>query len=192
MTSSPAYPWEASLGAFPLPGGTTTRFRVWAPRAGELRLEAGGRTHAPEPEGHGIFSAELPVHAGHDYAYLADGERLPDPASRWQPDGLRGPSRVLDPGQFTWTDADFQPPPLEAVVLYEVHVGTFTPEGTFTAAISHLAGLRELGVTTIELMPLAEFPGRHGWGYDGVYLNAPHSAYGTPHDLAALVDAAHT
>ena len=191
MTSSPAYPWEAPLGAFPLPGGTTTRFRVWAPRAGELRLEAGGRTHAPEPEGHGIFSAELPVHAGHDYAYLVDGERLPDPASRWQPDGLRGPSRVLDVGEFTWTDGDFTPPYLRDTVLYELHVGTFTPEGTFAAAIPHLAGLRELGITTLELMPVAEFPGRHGWGYDGVYLNATHSAYGRPHDLARLVDAAH-
>jgi len=191
MTSSPVYPWEAPLGAFPLPGGETTRFRVWAPRAEELRLEAGGSTHALEPEGHGVMSAELPVHAGRDYAYLVGGERLPDPASRWQPDGLRGPSRVLDPAAFTWTDEDFTPPALADTVLYELHVGTFTPEGTFTAAIRHLAGLRELGVTTIELMPLAEFPGRHGWGYDGVYLNAAHSGYGTPHDLARLVDAAH-
>ena len=180
MTSSPVYPWEAPLGAFPLAGGGSTSFRVWAPRAQEVVIEARGERHALEPEGHGVLHAELPVHAGHDYAYVVDGVRLPDPASRWQPDGLRGPSRVLDPGGFTWTDGDFAPPPLARTVLYEIHVGTFTAEGTFAAAIPHLAGLRELGVTTIELMPLAEFPGHHGWGYDGVYLNAPHSAYGTP------------
>jgi maltooligosyltrehalose trehalohydrolase len=168
-----------------------TRFRVWAPRARELALEAGGKAYSLEPEGFGVHAAELPVPAGRDYAYLVDGLRLPDPCSRWQPDGLRGPSRILDPGEFTWTDDDFTPAPLAETVLYELHVGTFTAEGTYTAVIPHLEGLRELGVTAIELMPLAEFPGRRGWGYDGVYLNAPHSAYGTPHDLARLVDAAH-
>jgi maltooligosyltrehalose trehalohydrolase len=192
MTSSPVYPWEAPLGAVPLPGGEMTRFRVWAPRARELALEAGGVEHPLEPEGYGVHVAELPVPAGRDYAYRVDGVLLPDPCTRWQPDGLRGPSRVLDPASFTWTDDDFAPVPLAETVLYELHVGTFTPEGTFRAAIPHLRGLVELGVTAVELMPLAEFPGRHGWGYDGVYLNAPHSAYGTPHDLAALVDAAHT
>jgi maltooligosyltrehalose trehalohydrolase len=191
MTSSPAYPWEAPLGAFPLPGGDATRFRVWAPRAREVLLEGGGRTHGLVDEGHGVRAAELPIRAGHDYAYIVDGTRLPDPASRWQPDGLRGSSRVLDPAEFTWTDADFTPPSLRDTVLYELHVGTFSPEGTFAGAIPHLAGLRELGVTTIELMPVAQFPGRHGWGYDGVYIDAVHSPYGTPHDLARLVDAAH-
>src|SRR5215207_735399 len=101
MTSSPAYPWEAPLGAFPLPGGAATLFSVWAPRAGELALEAGGSTYALEHDGHGIHAAELPVHAGRDYTYLIDGERLPDPATRWQPDGLRGASRVLDTSAFT-------------------------------------------------------------------------------------------
>jgi maltooligosyltrehalose trehalohydrolase len=98
---------------------------------------------------------------------------------------------VLDAGEFAWSDAGFTRPALRDVVLYELHVGTFTPEGTFDAAIPHLRALRELGVTAIELMPVAEFPGRHGWGYDGVYLSAAHSAYGGPLGLQQLVDAAH-
>src|SRR5215218_3389708 len=173
------YPWEAPLGAFPTPAGAT-RFRVWAPRANELALDRDGAHAALEPAGHGVFAAELPAAAGTDYAYVVDGVRLPDPCTRWQPDGLRGPSRVLDPGAFTWTDAGFEPPALRDLVLYELHVGTFTPAGTFDAAIEHLPGLRELGVTAIELLPVAEFPGRHGWGYDGVFLSAAHGAYGGP------------
>ncbi len=117
-----------------------------------------------------------------DYTYLVDGAELPDPCSRWQPEGIRGPSRLLDPA-FDWTDQGWAPPGIDDLVLYELHVGTFTAEGTFEAAIPHLRGLRELGVTAIELMPVAEFPGRHGWGYDGVYLSAAHSAYGGPHGL---------
>jgi maltooligosyltrehalose trehalohydrolase len=154
-------------------------------------LAAGGAEHALAPEGYGIFSAELPVGAGTDYSYVVDRAALPDPASRWQPAGLRGPSRVLDPGTFAWTDAGFTPAALRDTVLYELHVGTFTPEGTFEAVIPYLRGLAELGVTTLELMPVAEFPGAHGWGYDGVYISAAHSAYGGPHGLARLVDAAH-
>jgi len=183
-------PWEAPLGAVPVPGGDT-RFRVWAPRARELALERGGALTALEPEGLGVFAVDAPAAPGSDYAYRVDGERLPDPCTRWQPDGLRGPSRVLDPGAFEWTDAGWQPPALRDVVLYELHVGTFTPAGTFEGAIPHLRWLRELGVTAIELMPIAEFPGRHGWGYDGVYLSAAHSAYGGPLGLQRLVDAAH-
>jgi maltooligosyltrehalose trehalohydrolase len=190
MGDSFRYPWEAPLGAFPVPGGGT-RFRVWAPRAETLTLAAGGAEHALAPAGHGIFSAELPAGAGTDYTYVLDGAALPDPASRWQPAGLRGPSRVLDPATFAWTDAGFTPAALRDTVLYELHVGTFTPEGTFEAVIPHLRGLAELGVTTLELMPVAEFPGGHGWGYDGVYISAAHSAYGGPHGLARLVDAAH-
>ena len=183
-------PWEAPLGACPAPDGAT-RFRVWAPRAAELALERES-TQAPlEPAGHGVFEAELPAPPGTDYAYVVDGVRLPDPCSLWQPDGLRGPSRVLDTAAFAWTDARFRTPALRDLVLYELHVGTFTPEGTFDAAIPHLRGLRELGVTAIEPMPVAEFPGRHGWGYDGVYISAAHSAYGGPLGLQRLVDAAH-
>jgi len=186
----PAFPWEAPLGAVPAPGGDTT-FRTWAPRARELALERGGARTALEPEGHGVFAATAPAAAGSDYAYVVDGERLPDPASRWQPEGLRGPSRVLDTGEFAWTDAGWRPPALRDLVVYELHVGTFTPGGTFAAAVPQLRGLRELGVTAIELMPVAEFPGRHGWGYDGVYISAAYSAYGGPVGLQRLVDAAH-
>jgi len=183
-------PWEAPLGAFPTPDGST-RFRVWAPRATEIALDRDG-AHTPlQPAGLGVYEADVRAAPGSDYAYLVDGARLPDPCSRWQPTGLRGPSRVLDAGAFGWSDSDWQPPALRDLVLHELHVGTFTPEGTFEAAIPHLRALRELGVTAIELMPVAEFPGRHGWGYDGVYVNAAHSAYGGPLGLQRLVDAAH-
>jgi maltooligosyltrehalose trehalohydrolase len=190
MLPGSVYPWEAPLGAFPIPGGAT-RFRVWAPRAREILLDRDGARTALEPVGHGVFAAELPAAPGSDYAYVIDGERLPDPCSRWQPHGLRGASRVLDAGAFTWSDTGWEPPALRDLVLYELHVGTFTQEGTFEAAIPHLRELRELGVSAIELMPVAEFPGRHGWGYDGVYLSAAHSAYGGPLGLQRLVDAAH-
>jgi len=183
-------PWEAPLGAFPTPGGET-RFRVWAPRAGEIALDREGAQAPLEHVGHGVYDAALPANPGSDYAYVVDGLRLPDPCSRWQPGGLRGPSRVLDTAAFAWSDGGWQPPLLRDLVLYELHTGTFTPEGTFEAAIPHLRALWELGVTAIELMPVAEFPGRHGWGYDGVYLNAAHSAYGGPLGLQRLVDAAH-
>ena len=136
-------------------------------------------------------SARVPAGAGDDYWLVLDGKRLPDPASRWQPKGLRGPSRVVDPGAFAWTDGRFRAAPLRDAVLYELHVGTFTAEGTFEAAAARLPALAELGVTHVELMPVAEFPGHHGWGYDGVYLSAAHSAYGGPHGLQRFVDAAH-
>ena len=185
------YPWEAPLGAVPGSDGTT--FRVWAPRAGTLAVAHDGDEQAGlEPEGHGIFAVTLPgVAPGDDYAYVVDGSILPDPCSTWQPGGLRGPSRVLDTGAFAWTDAGWEPPALQDLVIGELHVGTFTPAGTFEAAIPHLADLRAIGVTAIEVMPIAEFPGRHGWSYDGVYLSAAHSAYGGPHGLQRLVDAAH-
>jgi maltooligosyltrehalose trehalohydrolase len=180
--------FERPLGAFPLPGGGT-EFRVWAPRPAEIVLKIDGREHPLEPAGLGVFEAT--ADADGDYTYVLDGAELPDPCSRWQPNGLRGPSRVLDTAAFTWTDDGWSPPAVNELVLYELHVGTFTPEGTFEAAIPHLRSLRELGVTAIELMPVAEFPGRHGWGYDGVYLSAAQSSYGGPHGLQRLVDAAH-
>jgi maltooligosyltrehalose trehalohydrolase len=183
-------PFERPLGARPTAGGAT-EFRVWAPRPERIALRAGGRDHELADGGLGVREGMLPVAPGEDYAYVIDGVELPDPASRWQPGALRGPSRVLDTSAFEWTDDGFTPPELADSVIYELHVGTFTPEGTFDAVIPHLAGLRGLGVTTIELMPVAEFPGRHGWGYDGVYLSAAHSAYGGPLALQRLVDAAH-
>ena len=188
--SDPVLPFERPLGARPT-GDGATEFRVWAPRPERIVLRSGGRDHELADAGMGVREAVLPIPPGGEYAYVIEGVEIPDPASRWQPGGLRGPSRVLDTGAFAWTDDGFTPPDLAGSVIYELHVGTFTPEGTFDAVIPHLRGLRELGITTIELLPVAEFPGAHGWGYDGVYLSAAHSAYGGPAALQRLVDAAH-
>jgi maltooligosyltrehalose trehalohydrolase len=182
-------PWEKPLGATPVDDGRV-RFRVFSLEH-EPRLLVGDAEHAMEDEGHGTWVATVEAQAGDDYAYLIDGERLPDPCTRLQPEGLRGPSRVVDPGAWTWTDVGWRGVALEDLVVYELHVGTFTEEGTFDAVIGHLRELRELGVTAIELMPVADFPGRHGWGYDGVYVWAAHEAYGGPEGLQRLVDAAH-
>jgi maltooligosyltrehalose trehalohydrolase len=178
------------MGARPL-GDGRAEFRVWAPTPTDVRLRVGGREHALSAVGFGAYEAIVEAQPGEDYVYVLDGVERPDPCSRWQPEGLRGPSRLVDAAAFAWTDAGFAPPPLADSVLYELHVGTFTPEGTFDAAIAKLPALRALGVTTIELMPVAEFPGRHGWGYDGVYLSAAQSSYGGPLGLQRLVDAAH-
>jgi maltooligosyltrehalose trehalohydrolase len=184
------FPWEQPLGAHPI-DADTTRFRVWAPRPERVTVRLGASDHPLADDGHGVLSADLPAGHGDDYWFVADGRELPDPSSRWQPDGIRGRSRVVDPARFDWTDAGWRTPPLADMVIYELHVGTFTPEGTFDAAIGHLRGLRELGVNAIELMPVAEFPGRHGWGYDGVHISAAQSSYGGPEGLQRLVDAAH-
>ena len=179
------------LGAVPV-GANEVSFAVWAPAAASVAVRLGGADHPLEPSADGVFSAELPARGGDDYVFVLDGERsLPDPCSRWQPLGSEGPSRVHDPAAHRWSDGGWQPPELRELVLYELHVGTFTEEGTFDAAIAHLAELRELGVTAIELMPVATFPGERNWGYDGVYVYAPHPVYGGPDGLARLVDAAH-
>jgi maltooligosyltrehalose trehalohydrolase len=183
-------PFEIPLGARPTVDGAT-RFRIWAPRPERVSLRVNGTDHELRDEGLSVFSTTLDAPHGTDYAYLVDGSELPDPWTRWQPEGLRGPSRVLDPDAFRWTDGGYDPPALEDLVIYELHIGTFTQEGTFDAAIEHLPELRELGVNAIEVMPIAEFPGRHGWGYDGVYLNAAQSTYGGPAGFQRLVDAAH-
>ncbi|HYF25589.1 MAG TPA: malto-oligosyltrehalose trehalohydrolase [Baekduia sp.] len=182
-------PWERPLGTTTAPDGTTT-FRVWCP-ATTPRLWLEGDEHDLAEEGMGVFSVTLPAGDGARYAYVLDGERLPDPCTRHQPDGLRGPSAVVDPHAFSWTDRSWDGVALEDLVLYELHVGTFTEEGTFDAAIEHLPALREVGITAIELLPVAQFPGEFGWGYDGVYPWSAHDAYGGPHGLARLVDAAH-
>jgi maltooligosyltrehalose trehalohydrolase len=184
------YPFERRLGAFPLRGGRA-ELRVWAPRPAEVRVRVSGAEHAMTHAGYDIYEATVDAEPGADYWFLADGTAFADPCSRWQPDGLRGPSRLLDPAAFEWTDADFRPPSLHDAVIYELHVGTFSASGTFEGVIPYLEALAELGVTVLELMPVAEFPGRRGWGYDGVYLSAAHSAYGGPHGLQRLVDAAH-
>src|SRR4051812_25716516 len=185
------YPWERALGA--VPGGDgTVEFRIWAPHPERVDVRVRGADHQLEPEGYGVRSARVEAAAGDDYAFVLDGRELPDPASRHQPEGLRGPSRVVDPRAFAWTDQGWGgPAEPQGAVLYELHVGTFTPEGTFDAAIEHLPRLAELGVTHIELMPVAEFPGARGWGYDGVYISAAQSSYGGPLGLQRLVDAAH-
>ncbi|MDX6514068.1 MAG: maltooligosyltrehalose trehalohydrolase, partial [Gaiellaceae bacterium] len=180
---------DVQLGAVPRGNGTTS-FAVWAPAARRVELELRGERCALELLDHGMAIAELAADPGDDYRYVLDGGAvLPDPCSRFQPEGIRGPSRIVDTGAFEI--APFDGVPLEELVLYEVHVGAFSEEGTFDGVIPHLAGLRELGVTAIELMPVATFPGNHGWGYDGVYTFAPHPAYGGPAGLARLVDAAH-
>jgi maltooligosyltrehalose trehalohydrolase len=184
------YPWERRLGAAVLEDGLVA-FRAWAPRAERVAVRVGGAEHELGDEGFGVRCARVPAAPGDDYWLVLDGRRLPDPCSRWQPRGLRGPSRVFDPNGATWTDGRFRPARLRDAVLYELHVGTFTREGTFDAAAEHLPALAELGITHIELMPVGEFPGRHGWGYDGVYVSAAHSTYGGPEGLQRFVDAAH-
>jgi maltooligosyltrehalose trehalohydrolase len=184
------HPWERPLGAIPR-GDGTVEFRVWAPRAQAVAVRLGREDHPLADEGYGVRSARAAAAAGDDYWFVLDGRRLPDPCTRWQPKGLRGPSRVVDAAAFSWSDAGWRGVAPRDLVLYELHVGTFTPEGTFDAAVEHLPGLAELGVTAIEVMPVAEFPGARGWGYDGVYLSAAQSSYGGPEGFQRLVDAAH-
>jgi maltooligosyltrehalose trehalohydrolase len=159
---------------------------VWAPTATSVAVAG----QALDQAGDGFFAGHLELRPGDDYRVSLGGTELADPCSREQPEGLRGPSRVLDTGTFAWT-AEPVAVPLAELVVYELHVGTFTTEGTFDAAIARLDALAGLGVTAIELMPVATFPGERGWGYDGVFTSAPHRAYGGPHGLARLVDAAH-
>ena len=184
------------LGAEFLPGGV--HFRVWAPirRRVEVVLEhgPGGPAAASlESEPGGYWSGTVPqAAAGTLYRFQLDGEGpYPDPASRFQPEGPHGPSRVVDPGDFHWSDADWHGIGLEGQVIYELHVGTFTPEGTLDAARCQLPELASCGITVVELMPLAEFPGRFGWGYDGVAMFAPTRLYGEPDDVRRFVDDAH-
>lgn len=182
-----------ALGASVEPGGV--RFAVWSPRARSVELVLPGeRRRVPMVPGPGArFTAWAPgLRAGADYLFALDGGGgWPDPRSRWQPGGVHGPSRVVDPGAFAWTDQAWRGLPLVDFVLYELHVGSFTPEGTFEAAITKLPHLRALGVTAVELMPVAEFAGARNWGYDGVDLFAPHSRYGGPDALRRFVDACH-
>jgi maltooligosyltrehalose trehalohydrolase len=130
---------------------------------------------------------------GDRYFYLLDEVRTrPDPVSRFQPAGVHGPSEVVDPGAFVWTDREWKSRSLKDLILYELHVGVFTAAGTFAAILPYLAYLKhELGIAAVELMPVAEFPGRRNWGYDGTHLYAPHSAYGGPQGLKTLVNACH-
>jgi maltooligosyltrehalose trehalohydrolase len=183
---------DPPLGAVPAADGAVT-FRVWAPNTRTVAVRSAGREQPLEPAGDGFWEAELDVPAGEAYHYVLDrAQAWPDPCSRFQPEGVRGPSRVVDATSFRWSDEAWKGVALEELVIYELHVGTFSEAGTFDGVIPCLEDLRELGVTAIELMPVATFPGNRGWGYDGLYTYAPHPAYGGPEGLARLVDAAHT
>lgn len=169
------------------------RFRLWAPGCArvELVIEEGPTLALVPGEGGWHELTTDAAHAGTLYRYrVNDGLLVPDPASRFQPRDVHGPSEVIDPAAFTWDD-DFAGRPWHEAVIYELHVGSFTPDGTFAAAIERLDHLARLGVTAIEIMPVADFPGRRNWGYDGVLPYAPDSAYGRPEDLKRLVVEAH-
>ena len=170
--------------------------RVWAPacRQVEFVLERDGdHTIFPlDREGEGFFSGVVPAQVDDRYWFRLEGERLrPDPYSRYQPDGPHGPSQIIDPRTFQWTDTQWAGAAAHGHVVYEMHVGTFTPEGTWEAARAQLPELARLGISMVEMMPVSDFPGRFGWGYDGVNIYAPTRLYGDPDDLRAFVDTAH-
>ncbi|MGH7982700.1 MAG: alpha-amylase family glycosyl hydrolase [Candidatus Udaeobacter sp.] len=181
-------------------GKDQTHFRVWAPKAREVDVVVEGGTHSepvvypltPEPDGY--FSGAVNVGASSRYRFRVNGGETfyPDPASRFQPEGPHGPSCVIDQRQFRWADTNWPGVKLKGQIIYELHIGTFTKDGTWRAAAEQLAELARIGITVIEMMPVAEFPGKFGWGYDGVDLFAPSHLYGTPDDLKAFVDRAHS
>ena len=191
------------MGAEVLPGGGVD-FRVWAParRRVEVVIEGGPGSRGRRgrfsiqlaPGGSGYFSGVAPgCGAGTLYRYRLDGEDplCPDPASRFQPEGPNGPSQVIDPAGYRWKDRDWAGVKLEGQVIYEMHIGTFTREGKWTSAGRELPELARLGITVLEIMPVADFAGRFGWGYDGVDLFAPTRLYGEPDDFRRFVDLAH-
>jgi maltooligosyltrehalose trehalohydrolase len=172
----------------------TVTFAVWAPRCRSVDVAVEGRRPQSMTRGaDDVFTLTLTDMApGTRYRYRLDGERYrPDPTARWQPEGVHGASAVVDPQRFLWTDADFRGHAPGDLVIYQLHVGTFTAAGTFETVIQHLPALVDLGVTAVQLMPVAEFPGSRNWGYDGVHLYAPQSTYGGPRGLRRLVDACH-
>ena len=168
-------------------------FRVWAPRRKTVHVSHDGGEAPLAAEGNGYFSGHVAdAKVAMRYRYRLDGEKtFPDPASRFQPDGPHGPSQVVDPSAYRWKDSAWRGAGARGQVIYEMHIGTFTREGTWAAACGELAGLARLGITVLEVMPVAEFPGRFGWGYDGVDLFAPTRLYGAPDDFRAFVDCAH-
>ena len=180
------------IGAEAQPGGV--HFRVWAPRASTLHVEIPDQTgFALDREEGGYHSGwGAGLNAGTRYRFRVDDRGpFPDPASRYQPEGPHGPSEVVDPSSFAWTDAAWKGVGPAHQVIYELHLGTFTPEGTWESAMAQLPRLKDLGITVVEVMPIADFPGRFGWGYDGVDLFAPCRLYGRPDDARRFVDRAH-
>jgi maltooligosyltrehalose trehalohydrolase len=182
------------FGAELIEGGKA-RLRLWAPaaRAVNLLLTDGGQELPMNSLGDGWFEAVTDqARAGSRYRYRVDGKLdVPDPASRFNPEDVSGPSVIVDPKSFKWTDSEWKPRPWHEAVVYELHVGTFSAEGTYAGVEKRLDYLATLGITAIELMPLADFPGRRGWGYDGVLPYAPDASYGTPDELKSLINAAH-
>ncbi|HEX4999655.1 MAG TPA: alpha-amylase family glycosyl hydrolase, partial [Terriglobia bacterium] len=190
------------MSADPLLGATAegwgALFRVWAPSAKTIEVvleRAGGppESHPLKKSADGYFGAAITgAGAGDLYRYRVDGKGpFPDPASRFQPQGVHGPSEIVNPAAFAWTDDGWSGIPQSNLIFYEIHVGAFTPEGTFSGVAGKLGELRDLGVTAIELMPVADFAGDRNWGYDGVAFFAPARCYGTPDDLRRLVNEAH-
>lgn len=180
------------IGAEPIANGTS--FRVWSPDHRRVAVVLDDRSeHLLDNDDNGYFSGFLSkARVGMTYRYRLDDEgAFPDPASAYQPDGPHGPSQIVDSTGFHWTDTDWKGRALAGCVIYEMHIGTFTPEGTWSAAERELRELAELGINCIEVMPVAEFPGRFGWGYDGVDLFAPTRLYGTPDDFRRFVNTAH-
>jgi len=169
------------------------RFRLWAPAAKTVDLVIDQKPKSMRPQGEGWFElADRDAGAGTLYQFGIDGKELvPDPASRFQPQDVGGPSEVIDPSRYPWKNVGWKSRPWSEAVTYELHVGTFTAEGTYVAAAQKLQHLADVGITAVELMPLSDFAGRRNWGYDGVLPFAPDSAYGRPEDLEAFIDAAH-
>src|SRR5215813_11349166 len=182
------------LGAIWL-DGNRCRFRVWAPSSHKVHLHLVApedRIFCMEPRKRGYHTAVVEeIAPGTKYLYqLSNGNEVPDPVSRYQPDGVHGPSEIVS-ARFDWTDTHWFGIPIETYVIYELHVGTFTSEGTFEAVIPYLNELVDIGITAIELMPVAQFSGSRNWGYDGVFLFAVQNSYGGPHGLKKLVNACH-
>jgi maltooligosyltrehalose trehalohydrolase len=193
--NGPDRPWKLRFGASVVEGGEV-EFRVWAPKLSTLALrilDGNQRTIPMAQSRDSEFSCTISdVVEGTDYVFVLEGDRVrPDPVSRWQPHGVHGPSRIVDPRSFPWSDAGWNGLPLKDLVIYELHTGTFTSEGTFESVVERLPYLRELGITALELMPVAQFPGARNWGYDGASLYAPQATYGGPQGLKKLVDACH-
>ena len=200
MTVGPVWGITACVSDLPLPrhhgarpiDDTVTSFGLWAPAAEEVVLVVAGEERPMADAGDGWWHTSAVANHGTRYAYRLDGDDpLPDPAARWLPDGVHGPSAVVDPRTWAFEADRFRATPVTGGVIYELHIGTFTTEGTFAAATEHLEALVDLGVTHVEVMPVNGFDGAHNWGYDGVAWWAVHQAYGGPDGLAAFVDACH-